>query len=91
VWVPTDFHRTLFAANGVLQSKLRVVEEPVDTDTFDPEKHAPFELPVDEATFVFLSVFKWEKRKVRASLAVILNTCVLYMRLRCLFCIYTPA
>ena len=34
VWVPTQFAREIFAANGVHMTKLRVVEEAVDTTFF---------------------------------------------------------
>ena len=36
VWVPTEFHREIFAARGVQASKLFVVAEPVDTDFYRP-------------------------------------------------------
>jgi glycosyltransferase involved in cell wall biosynthesis len=96
VWVPTDFHRDVFAASGVDPAKLVVVPEPVDTDLFDPLRHQPLPLPLDQRVFgpdwphggmaeddedggpygvagdgtqdpfVWLSIFKWETRKVGA-------------------------
>lgn len=60
-------------------SPTQVVPEPVDTAFFDPTKHKPLPLPLglrvfgpawphqggDQGEpFVFLSVFKWEARKV---------------------------
>lgn len=93
VWVPTAFHRSVFAASGVDPAKLVVVPEPVDTDFFDPLRHQPLPLPLDQRVFgpdwphggmaddedggpygvagdgagdpfVWLSIFKWETRKV---------------------------
>lgn len=71
VWVPTEFHRQTFLRAGVQAHKLVVVGEPVDSDFFDPAKvSTPFSLPppvpsaaAAGASFRFLSVFKWEKRK----------------------------
>ncbi|KAK9828488.1 hypothetical protein WJX72_000263 [[Myrmecia] bisecta] len=75
VWVPTAFHKQVFASSGVAESKLVVVPEPVETAFFDPGKHTPLSLPLGRrvfgwerdtrqpAPFVFLSVFKWERRK----------------------------
>jgi hypothetical protein len=92
VWVPTEFHRDSFAASGVDARILHVVPEPVDVHNhFDPLRHRPLPLPLDQRVFgpdwphisqdddedgglyggdessppfVFLSVFKWETRKV---------------------------
>jgi len=36
VWVPTKFHLDIFAAGGVVQSKLAVVPEAVEVDFFSP-------------------------------------------------------
>ena len=99
VWVPTEFHREVFAKSGVARSKLVVVPEATDTAFFDPAAHAPLALPdlpplapapaataaagdgaaaaaaattaaaaaaaaaAVESDFLFLSVFKWERRK----------------------------
>jgi glycosyltransferase involved in cell wall biosynthesis len=46
VWVPTEFHRQVFAASGVEARKLVVVPEPVDVVSFDPGAHAPLALPI---------------------------------------------
>ena len=47
-----------------------VFGQAVDTNFFDPAKHTPLPLPLPQPTspqlqepYVFLSVFKWEKRK----------------------------
>jgi hypothetical protein len=45
IWVPTAFHASSFAAAGVLPSKLYVIGEPVDTEFFNPGRHAPMKLP----------------------------------------------
>lgn len=67
VWVPTAFHRDVFARGGVPLDKLVVLGEPVDTDEFDPSAVAPLPESVIEgtqgSTVRFLSVFKWEYRK----------------------------
>ncbi|KAL1495796.1 hypothetical protein AB1Y20_016657 [Prymnesium parvum] len=71
IWVPTDFHREVFAAAGVRADKLVVIGEPVDTAFFDPSLHTPLPLPPLDASastpaarpFRFLSMFKWEARK----------------------------
>lgn len=63
IWVPTPFHRDIFADAGVLPAKLRVVPESVDVDTFDPARVQPYALPGPPADYKFLSVFKWEPRK----------------------------
>ena len=60
LWVPTQFARSIFEANGVAAHKLRVVGEPVDVTFFDPAKHAPLHIDgVGPGTFVLLSIFKW--------------------------------
>jgi glycosyltransferase involved in cell wall biosynthesis len=65
VWVPTRFHRDVFARGGVAADKLRVVPEGVDTRRFDPEAvRDEYPLPHSEGyAFKFLSIFKWEERK----------------------------
>jgi glycosyltransferase involved in cell wall biosynthesis len=67
VWVPTQFHATVFAAGGVEKGKLVVVPEAVDTRFFTPDAE-PLPYPVvtgfeGEQLFTFLSIFKWEERK----------------------------
>ena len=44
VWVPTEFHRRIFAAGGVEPAKLVVLGEPVDTVFFDPKQVATADL-----------------------------------------------
>jgi hypothetical protein len=79
VWVPTEFHRSTFAQSGVQPSKLVVVPEAVDGRQFNPARHEPLQLPLGERVFgpevssegkpfVFLSIFKWEARKVNGAL-----------------------
>eukprot|EP00928_Gymnodinium_smaydae_P036538 TRINITY_DN25522_c0_g1_i2.p1 TRINITY_DN25522_c0_g1~~TRINITY_DN25522_c0_g1_i2.p1 ORF type:complete len:475 (-),score=99.38 TRINITY_DN25522_c0_g1_i2:39-1463(-) len=67
VWVPSAFAVEQFAASGVSRSKLVVVPEAVDTHLFDPAQHKPLDVAQKTGTrpgdFVFLSVFKWERRK----------------------------
>eukprot|EP00736_Rhodelphis_marinus_P005640 Rmarinus@m.9905 len=64
IWVPTEFSADIFRRGGVLQEKLQVIPESVNTTLFDPKITKPLALPgVSEKDFVFLSVFKWEKRK----------------------------
>lgn len=41
VWVPTTFHRDVFARGGVDGAKLHVLGEPVDTNEFDPATVKP--------------------------------------------------
>lgn len=73
IWVPTEFHRQVFADSGVKADKLHVVPEPVDVDFFNPKGVTPLELPLGKLVFgrarseaktvAFLSIFKWELRK----------------------------
>lgn len=59
IWVPTQFHREIFAQNGVDSSKIHVIPEAVDTELFDPRVVAPLELNQSELeSFRFFSVFK---------------------------------
>ncbi|KAI3437848.1 hypothetical protein D9Q98_000294 [Chlorella vulgaris] len=52
VWVPTEFHRDSFAASGVDARILHVVPEPVDVHNhFDPLRHRPLPLPLDQRVF----------------------------------------
>ncbi|KAK3274364.1 hypothetical protein CYMTET_17449 [Cymbomonas tetramitiformis] len=72
VWVPSEFHREVFAAAGVERSKLVKMPEPVDVEFFTPANE-PLQLPQGQlvfgsarpqaASFSFLSIFKWEDRK----------------------------
>jgi glycosyltransferase involved in cell wall biosynthesis len=69
VWVPTEFHRTIFIDGGVTASKVHIVGESVDVDFYDPvaaraSTSYPFPLRGHrQDDFKFLSVFKWEERK----------------------------
>jgi hypothetical protein len=64
IWVPTAFHVEAFVRSGVDRSKLVTMPEAVDTAFFDPSKVSAMPLDgVKEGAFVFLSVFKWERRK----------------------------
>jgi hypothetical protein len=64
IWVPTAFHVEAFEKSGVDRSKLVVMPEAVDTVFFDPSKAEAMHLDgIKEGSFVFLSVFKWERRK----------------------------
>lgn len=46
LWLPTAFHRRVFAASGVHSSKLHVVPEPVDVDRFNPRRVRAAPLPL---------------------------------------------
>ncbi|RID80826.1 hypothetical protein BRARA_A03461 [Brassica rapa] len=76
VWVPTEFHVASFVKSGVDSSKVVKIVQPVDVEVFDPLKYEPLDLvEIGDLVlggsgvrglglgFVFLSVFKWEKRK----------------------------
>ena len=43
---------------------IQVMPEAVDTELFDPRRHASLERMAKDTRFKFLSVFKWEARKV---------------------------
>lgn len=59
IWVPTEFHRQVFAKCGVKIEKLFVIPESVDVDFFNPENYEPMQLKDAElSTFKFLSIFK---------------------------------
>eukprot|EP00040_Diaphanoeca_grandis_P014888 m.75636 g.75636 ORF g.75636 m.75636 type:complete len:489 (-) comp24809_c0_seq2:64-1530(-) len=59
VWVPTQWHRDVFTKAHVFPEKLVVFPEAVDSDFFNPTE-APRH---HRNAFVFVSVFKWERRK----------------------------
>ena len=72
VWVPTEFHRRVFADGGVELDKLVVIGEPVDVDTYRPDappkeyvrgERQRWAKGKEERPFRFLSIFKWEERK----------------------------
>ncbi|MFM8879922.1 MAG: glycosyltransferase, partial [Verrucomicrobiota bacterium] len=62
VWVPSRFNVETFAASGVERSKLVLMPEAVDSEFFDPARHAAYPLP-GRARFNFLSIFEWSSRK----------------------------
>ncbi len=61
VWVPSRFNRETFAGAGVVEKKLHVLQEGIDTAHFQPGL-APLDIP-EMRGFNFLSVFDWQKRK----------------------------
>lgn len=66
IWVPTRFHIETFSSAGVPREKLVAIPEAIDTDAFDPSQARPtfpFPASFDNAEFIFLSIFKWERRK----------------------------
>ena len=72
IWVPTEFHKNIFAENGVEVDKLFVVPESVDTEYYSPanaNSNGPYIFPYEKhkkittKKFRFLSIFKWEERK----------------------------
>eukprot|EP00455_Lapot_gusevi_P039883 TRINITY_DN4488_c0_g4_i3.p1 TRINITY_DN4488_c0_g4~~TRINITY_DN4488_c0_g4_i3.p1 ORF type:complete len:1638 (+),score=410.79 TRINITY_DN4488_c0_g4_i3:94-5007(+) len=62
IWVPSQFHVDMFAANRVRRDKLFVIPEAIDPDLLDPEIIEPLYLP-GRKKYMFLSVFKFEERK----------------------------
>ena len=61
IWVPSRFCVESFLAAGVSPAKLQVIPHGVDANRFGP--HVPA-LEIDGAQgFIFLSVFRWSKRK----------------------------
>jgi len=70
IWVPTRFHLETFAKSGVDVNKLVVIPESVDVDFFNPNVTRPIDklpgYPDTKGYFKFLSIFKWEARKVRS-------------------------
>src|SRR5271155_4010518 len=61
VWVPSQFNRSVFAAEGVDEKKLRVLPQGVHTRIFRPDVEA-LEIP-HRRGFNFLSIFEWTRRK----------------------------
>lgn len=61
VWVPTKFHQNLFKNHGVSESSIVIIPEAVDPQLFIRGEEETMTNKKDD--FVFLSVFKWEKRK----------------------------
>lgn len=79
VWIPSEFNRETFTRSGVDPSKLVKIVQSVDVSVFDPGKVKPLGLPSEGRIFgpklpdhlkflpgdcyIFLSIFKWERRK----------------------------
>mmetsp|Transcript_9859 Transcript_9859/g.32744 ORF Transcript_9859/g.32744 Transcript_9859/m.32744 type:complete len:399 (+) Transcript_9859:108-1304(+) len=63
IWVPTQWHRDLFEAQGLPPARLSVVPEFVDTQLFRPRAAAAARRRGRRGGATFLSVFKWERRK----------------------------
>jgi glycosyltransferase involved in cell wall biosynthesis len=61
VWVPSQFNREVFAAEGLDEHKLQVVPAGVDTQLFRPDVE-PLRIPHTRG-FNFLSIFEWIQRK----------------------------
>ena len=62
VWVPCRFNADTFARAGVDKDKLHVIPHGFDPERYRPEEALPLKY-VEEAGFVFLSIFEWTKRK----------------------------
>lgn len=75
VWVPTKHHQRIFQRDGVTSPELVVVGQGIDVSYWDPERVQPLDWEditylgwyrynsCSEHDYLFLSVFKWEKRK----------------------------
>lgn len=61
VWVPTEFHREIFAACGIDSRKVRVLHTGIDTRLFRPDL-PPLEIPHLRG-FNFLSLSDWRARQ----------------------------
>jgi glycosyltransferase involved in cell wall biosynthesis len=61
VWVPTVFHKAIFEAYGMLESKVFVIPEAVNSLFFKSLQRTNVKDP--SITFRFVSVFKLERRK----------------------------
>jgi glycosyltransferase involved in cell wall biosynthesis len=70
VWVPTEFHKTVFEKSGIPSKKLYVVPEAINVDFYSsrtPYNSTPF-IPISatknsQRPLRFLSIFKFESRK----------------------------
>jgi hypothetical protein len=62
VWVPTQFNAETFAAAGVAEEKLRILNGTLDFDLFSPGAE-PLDLGVPEDSFVFVTNFDFSERK----------------------------
>jgi len=64
VWVPTEFHKEIFAKSGVELKKLVKIPEATDIFLWNPQITEPLTLTsLRRNDFNFFSVFKWEHRK----------------------------
>ena len=61
IWVPSQFNREVFAAEGVEENKLKVLPEGVHAEIFRPDVE-PLDIP-HRRGFNFLSIFEWTQRK----------------------------
>lgn len=67
IWVPSAWVAKQFVAAGVPQDMLHVIPEPTDASLFNPriiDKELSLLPGSANEIFGFLSVFKWEERKV---------------------------
>jgi glycosyltransferase involved in cell wall biosynthesis len=56
LWLPSEFHHSIFAASGVERSKIRVIPQAIDSGIFHPAR-VPYRLPgVPTRSFHFLAV-----------------------------------
>jgi len=67
IWVPTEWNRAVFAANGIDPRHIRVVPEGVDPELFHPDVPPVPDL-ARRSGFKFVNVGKWEERKGTALL-----------------------
>jgi glycosyltransferase involved in cell wall biosynthesis len=61
IWIPSTWGKQILVANGVMEGKVRVVPEGVDTTFFRPAERVV--QASSNAPFRFLYVGKWEERK----------------------------
>jgi hypothetical protein len=62
VWTVSKFCKKAFEDSGV-EKDVKIVHEGVDTSIFNKYVDKIPRRPEDESKFLFLSIFKWEKRK----------------------------
>jgi len=63
VWVPSMHNYEVFAAGGVPESKLRILGQTLDFETYDPDTAEPIDLGAPDDHLVFLSNFDFSERK----------------------------
>jgi glycosyltransferase involved in cell wall biosynthesis len=61
LWVPTAFARDVLLKSSIPSDSIRIMPDPFDMSIFSPN-NCPTDPNVNKP-FVFLSIFKWEKRK----------------------------